>query len=107
MYTTSAIFGTKLIIMIYIIIFYDYHDCSPLSIPVDMNGILKYPMSDFSHDNMTLHPQVFLFNFLNDDNILGLLLTLSIGINDISANNVNGYFHNNIFFDHNPIYSFL
>ena len=105
MHTTSAIFTTKLMIMIsiFIIIGYNYHDFTPFSVPVDMNGICDDDISNFSHDDMTIHPQIFLFNFLNDNNILGLLFMILIDINDISENNINGHVHRNIFVYHNPI----
>ena len=71
MHTMSAIFTTKLMIMIYIsiIIGYNYHDCSPLSIPDDMNNIFDDEILGFSHGDITIHPYGFIFDSLNDINI--------------------------------------
>ena len=90
-------------IYIFIIIGYDYHDYSPLYVTVDINGICDDEILGFSHENMTIYQQGFLFNLLNDINIFGILSTSLIGINDIADNNINWYVHRNIFFDNNPI----
>ena len=65
-----------------------------------LNCICNDEVSNFYHDNNTIRLQGFIFDFLNDINILVILLIPLIGINDISDYNVICCVQSNAFLDH-------